>query len=109
MVAGVGIVAWRLSRDVPEGRKQEVWDTKAQVVGWMSAFLYCAFFLPSSCVGWPAADGATERSGISRTADRKKQEDRLRGVIVIDVCLLRGRERDLRSRTSFPSDRKSVV
>ncbi|SDA01464.1 BZ3500_MvSof-1268-A1-R1_Chr10-1g02692 [Microbotryum saponariae] len=46
VVLGVGIVAWRLSRDVPQGRKPEVWDTKAQVVGWASAFLYLGSRLP---------------------------------------------------------------
>ncbi|SCV73879.1 BQ2448_6309 [Microbotryum intermedium] len=46
IVLGVGIVAWRLSRDVPQGRKPEVWDTKAQVVGWVSAFLYLGSRLP---------------------------------------------------------------
>lgn len=40
IVSAVGIVAWRLSRDAPVGRRREVWDTKAQVVGWISAFLY---------------------------------------------------------------------
>lgn len=37
----VGSIAWKLSAShVGEGRREEVWDTKAQIVGWMSAFLY---------------------------------------------------------------------
>lgn len=40
VVIAVGLIAWRLSRNVPMGRKEEVWETKAQVVGWISAFLY---------------------------------------------------------------------
>lgn len=42
LVIVVGVLAWKFSREVPhEDRRPEVWDTKAQVVGWASAFLYC--------------------------------------------------------------------
>lgn len=41
MVVGVGIAAWFAGKGVgKEGRIEEVWDTKAQIVGWISAFLY---------------------------------------------------------------------
>ena len=42
----VGIVAWRGSVGVNPGRKLEVWNTKAQVVGWISAALYLGSRLP---------------------------------------------------------------
>lgn len=42
----VALIAWRLSINVPKGRKEEVWETKAQVVGWISAFLYLGSRLP---------------------------------------------------------------
>ncbi len=42
----VGIVAWRGSVGVNPGRKAEVWSTKAQVVGWISAALYLGSRLP---------------------------------------------------------------
>lgn len=41
LVVGVGIAAWFAGKGVgKEGRIEEVWDTKAQIVGWISAFLY---------------------------------------------------------------------
>lgn len=41
LVCVVGIVAWFVGKGVgKEGRVVEVWDTSAQVVGWISAFLY---------------------------------------------------------------------
>ncbi|GAA6023754.1 hypothetical protein JCM11491_006033 [Sporobolomyces phaffii] len=47
LVIGVGIAAWFASRGVgDEGRVPEVWDTKAQVSGWISAFLYLSSRLP---------------------------------------------------------------
>lgn len=42
------LLAWKLSAEAPLGRKKEIWDTKAQVVGWASAFLYCEF-APCRC------------------------------------------------------------
>ncbi|KAK4049795.1 putative vacuolar membrane transporter for cationic amino acids [Microbotryomycetes sp. JL201] len=45
-VVAIGLAAWWMSTDVPLGRKREVWDTKAQVVGWISAFLYLGSRLP---------------------------------------------------------------
>lgn len=42
----VGIVAWRGSVGVNPGRRLEVWNTKAQVVGWISAALYLGSRLP---------------------------------------------------------------
>ncbi|KAM0790300.1 hypothetical protein ACM66B_005601 [Microbotryomycetes sp. NB124-2] len=45
-VVAIGFAAWWMSTDVPEGRRKEVWDTKAQVVGWISAFLYLGSRLP---------------------------------------------------------------
>lgn len=42
----IGALAWHLSKDAPRGRKIEVWDTKAQVVGWISAFLYLGSRIP---------------------------------------------------------------
>jgi len=48
LVCVVGIVAWFVGKGVgKEGRVVEVWDTSAQVVGWISAFLYREF-LPLS-------------------------------------------------------------
>lgn len=41
IVAAIGGVAWYLARNAPAGRVKEVWETKAQIVGWISAFLYC--------------------------------------------------------------------
>ncbi|GAA6063217.1 hypothetical protein JCM10212_002439 [Sporobolomyces blumeae] len=47
LVAVVGIVAWFASNGVGKhGRVVEVWDTSAQVVGWVSAFLYLGSRLP---------------------------------------------------------------
>ncbi|GAA5918716.1 hypothetical protein JCM1841_006257 [Sporobolomyces salmonicolor] len=47
LVAVVGVVAWFASRDVGrDGRREEVWDTRAQVVGWVSAFLYLGSRVP---------------------------------------------------------------
>ncbi|KAL8290319.1 hypothetical protein RQP46_002577 [Phenoliferia psychrophenolica] len=45
-VIAIGATAWYLSRDAPAGRVKEVWETKAQVVGWISAFLYLGSRLP---------------------------------------------------------------
>ncbi|GAA6033807.1 hypothetical protein JCM8097_000351 [Rhodosporidiobolus ruineniae] len=47
LVLVVGVIAWFASKDAgKEGRKEEVWDTSAQVVGWVSAFLYLGSRLP---------------------------------------------------------------
>ncbi|ORY59039.1 hypothetical protein BCR35DRAFT_201718 [Leucosporidium creatinivorum] len=46
VVVLVGALAWWAARDAPLGRKKEVWQTKAQVVGWVSAFLYLGSRLP---------------------------------------------------------------
>ncbi|GAA5905311.1 hypothetical protein JCM5296_001438 [Sporobolomyces johnsonii] len=47
LVAVVGVVAWFASKDAGRnGRREEVWDTRAQVVGWLSAFLYLGSRLP---------------------------------------------------------------
>ncbi|KAM0748441.1 PQ-loop-domain-containing protein [Meredithblackwellia eburnea MCA 4105] len=46
IVFAIGAVAWYLSKDAPQGRRREVWDTKAQVVGWFSAFMYLGSRLP---------------------------------------------------------------
>ncbi|GAA5879023.1 hypothetical protein JCM16303_001271 [Sporobolomyces ruberrimus] len=47
LVVGVGIAAWFAGKGVgKEGRIEEVWDTKAQIVGWISAFLYLGSRLP---------------------------------------------------------------
>jgi len=41
LVCVVGVVAWFVGKGVgKEGRVVEVWDTSAQIVGWISAFLY---------------------------------------------------------------------
>lgn len=41
LVVGVGVVAWFAGKGLDEqGRFEEVWETKAQIVGWISAFLY---------------------------------------------------------------------
>lgn len=43
LVLVVGVIAWFASKHAGRGgRKEEVWDTSAQVVGWISAFLYSA-------------------------------------------------------------------
>lgn len=103
MVAGVGIVAWRLSRDVPEGRKQEVWDTKAQIVGWMSAFLYRAFLPPSRAGVWGGgADVCAVCSGIPRAPDHQEHGDQVPRSLAPHVCLLRRRQHDLRRCTLRP-------
>jgi solute carrier family 66 (lysosomal lysine-arginine transporter), member 1 len=43
----VGVGAWQFNRgngnEVPTGPEEEKWDLKAQIFGWMSAFLYCEF------------------------------------------------------------------
>ncbi|GAA5934316.1 PQ-loop repeat-containing protein [Sporobolomyces koalae] len=47
LVVGVGIIAWFAGKHVgKDGRTEEVWDTSAQVVGWISAFLYLGSRLP---------------------------------------------------------------
>ncbi|KAI5479443.1 hypothetical protein MNV49_003587 [Pseudohyphozyma bogoriensis] len=46
LVAFVAGMAWRLSKDGPMGRKLEVWDTKAQILGWISAVLYLSSRVP---------------------------------------------------------------
>ncbi|GAA5993284.1 hypothetical protein JCM11641_001118 [Rhodosporidiobolus odoratus] len=47
LVLLVGVVAWFVSKSQEgTGRKEEVWDTSAQVVGWVSAFLYLGSRLP---------------------------------------------------------------
>ncbi|GAA5871960.1 hypothetical protein JCM8547_006201 [Rhodosporidiobolus lusitaniae] len=47
LVLLVGVIAWFVSKDAgKDGRKEEVWDTSAQVVGWISAFLYLGSRLP---------------------------------------------------------------
>ncbi|GAA5906589.1 PQ-loop repeat-containing protein [Sporobolomyces salmoneus] len=47
LVVGVGIVAWFAGKGLgKEGRIPEVWETKAQIVGWISAFLYLGSRLP---------------------------------------------------------------
>lgn len=45
VVVLVGAMAWWAAKDAPEGRRREIWETKAQVVGWVSAFLYRECFL----------------------------------------------------------------
>lgn len=46
LIVVVGVVAWFVNaKAARKGRVEEVWDTSAQVVGWISAFLYRA-----SCV-----------------------------------------------------------
>ncbi|GAA5956179.1 hypothetical protein JCM3765_005482 [Sporobolomyces pararoseus] len=47
LVVGVGIVAWFAGKGIGKsGRVEEVWDTGAQIVGWISAFLYLGSRLP---------------------------------------------------------------
>ncbi|BGP18298.1 Putative vacuolar membrane transporter for cationic amino acids [Rhodosporidiobolus nylandii] len=47
LVLLVGVIAWFASKDAgKDGRREEVWDTSAQVVGWVSAFLYLGSRLP---------------------------------------------------------------
>ncbi|GAA5849779.1 hypothetical protein JCM5353_005540 [Sporobolomyces roseus] len=47
LVCVVGVVAWFVGKGVgKEGRIVEVWDTSAQIVGWISAFLYLGSRLP---------------------------------------------------------------
>jgi len=43
LIVVVGVVAWFLNaKAARKGRVEEVWDTSAQIVGWISAFLYRA-------------------------------------------------------------------
>ncbi|GAA5844793.1 hypothetical protein JCM11251_002279 [Rhodosporidiobolus azoricus] len=47
LVLVVGVIAWFASKGRgKDGRVQEVWDTSAQIVGWISAFLYLGSRLP---------------------------------------------------------------
>ncbi|GJN92915.1 hypothetical protein Rhopal_005957-T1 [Rhodotorula paludigena] len=47
LIVIVGIVAWFVNaKAAQKGRVEEVWDTTAQVVGWISAFLYLGSRLP---------------------------------------------------------------
>ncbi|BGP41912.1 Putative vacuolar membrane transporter for cationic amino acids [Rhodotorula kratochvilovae] len=47
LIVVVGIVAWFANAHAGRrGRVEEVWDTSAQVVGWVSAFLYLGSRLP---------------------------------------------------------------
>lgn len=47
LVVGVGIIAWFAGKGIGKsGRIEEVWDTGAQIVGWISAFLYLGSRLP---------------------------------------------------------------
>ncbi|GAA5903251.1 hypothetical protein JCM6882_008118 [Rhodosporidiobolus microsporus] len=47
LVIVVGVIAWFASKGRGKhGRVEEVWDTSAQIVGWMSAFLYLGSRLP---------------------------------------------------------------
>lgn len=65
----LGTLAWKFSANTPTEARREVWDTKAQVVGWMSAFLYCKFFsflssFPDELIPFFIS---SSRSGISST------------------------------------------
>ncbi|GAA5944548.1 hypothetical protein JCM3775_003291 [Rhodotorula graminis] len=47
LILVVGVVAWFVNaKAARKGRVEEVWDTSAQVVGWISAFLYLGSRLP---------------------------------------------------------------
>ncbi|GAA6050607.1 hypothetical protein JCM3770_001485 [Rhodotorula araucariae] len=47
LIVLVGIIAWFVNPHAGRrGRVEEVWDTSAQVVGWISAFLYLGSRLP---------------------------------------------------------------
>lgn len=57
LIVVVGIVAWFVNaKAAQKGRVEEVWDTTAQVVGWISAFLYRECRSPA---GWVSASSGS--------------------------------------------------
>lgn len=49
LIIAVGLIAFAAGKkSVKQGRVEEVWDTPAQIVGWISAFLYRQCSTPSA-------------------------------------------------------------
>jgi hypothetical protein len=95
LIVVVGLIAYAAGKkSAKNGRTEEVWDTSAQVVGWISAFLYRAFrFLPNFAN--PALARTTDPTHLVRNsrlpvaAAELEPEDKVRRLVAAHVCVRR--------------------
>lgn len=97
LIVVVGLIAYAAGKkSAKNGRTEEVWDTSAQVVGWISAFLYRTFpsFLTIAHPALARADPTQSlpvNSRLPAPAAEPEPKDEVRRLVAAHVRLCRVR------------------